>query len=128
HKASAREAIDRIWDDGNTCISCGIERAAGELAGSPVHEGLRRIVLISDGQANAGLWDRNDLVGLATETAARGISISAVGVGLDFDEVTMTRLADVGHGHYYFVEDAARLGQMFERELGGLAETVAADV
>jgi len=42
--------------------------------------------------------------------------------------VTMTRLADVGHGHYYFVEDTAKLGAMFERELGGLAETVATDV
>jgi Ca-activated chloride channel family protein len=127
-KSSARQAIDQIWDDGNTCISCGIERGAAELAASPVHDGLRRMVLISDGQANSGLSDRNDLAQLATETAARGISISAVGVGLDFDELTMTRLADVGHGHYYFVEDTARLGQMFERELGGLAETVAADV
>ena len=40
----------------------------------------------------------------------------------------MTHLADVGHGHYYFVEDTAKLGEMFARELGGLAETVAADV
>ncbi|HEY5945684.1 MAG TPA: VWA domain-containing protein [Kofleriaceae bacterium] len=127
-KAAARDAIDRIWDDGNTCISCGISRGAAELATSPVHDGLRRMVLISDGQANTGLWDRNDLAQLATETATRGISISTVGVGLDFDEVTMTELADVGHGHYYFVEDTAKLGQMFERELGGLAETVAADV
>jgi len=127
-KASAREAIDRIWDDGNTCISCGITRGASELATTPVHDGLRRMVLISDGQANTGRWDRNDLAQLAAETAARGVSISTVGVGLDFDEVTMTQLADVGHGHYYFVEDTAKLGQMFERELGGLAETVASDV
>jgi hypothetical protein len=49
-------------------------------------------------------------------------------VGLDFDELTMTRLADVGHGHYHFAEDAAQLGEMFERELGGLAETIASDV
>ena len=128
NKAAAREAIDRIWDDGNTCISCGITRGAAELVSTPVHDGLRRMVLISDGQANTGLWDRNDLAQLATETAARGISISTVGVGLDFDEVTMTQLADVGHGHYYFVEDTAKLGALFERELGGLAETVAADV
>jgi Ca-activated chloride channel homolog len=128
NKTAAFAAIEQIWDDGNTCISCGIARGAAELAATPVHDGLRRMVLISDGQANTGLWDRNDLAQLATETAARGISISTVGVGLDFDEVTMTQLADVGHGHYYFVEDTAKLGAMFERELGGLAETVAADV
>jgi Ca-activated chloride channel family protein len=127
-KAEARAAIERIWEDGNTCISCGITRGATELAKTPVDGGVRRMVLISDGQANAGLHDRGDLAQLATETAARGISISTVGVGLDFDEITMTNLADVGHGHYYFVEDTARLAQMFERELGGLAETVASDV
>ncbi len=127
-KAAAQRAIHQIYDDGNPGISCGITRGAAELARSPIHDGLRRMVLISDGQANTGLWDRNDLYALATETAARGISISTVGVGLDFDEITMTRLADVGHGHYYFVEDTAKLGEMFARELGGLAETVAADV
>jgi Ca-activated chloride channel family protein len=128
NKAAARDAIDKIWDDGNTCISCGITRGAAELATTPVHDGLRRMVLISDGQANTGMWNRDDLAQLATSTAERGISISTVGVGLDFDEVTMTHLADVGHGNYYFVEDTANLGAMFARELGGLAETVASDV
>jgi Ca-activated chloride channel family protein len=128
NKAAARAAIDAIWDDGNTCISCGLERGAAELATTPVSGGVRRMVLISDGQANMGRYLPGDLAQLATETAARGVSVSTVGVGLDFDEVTMTNLADVGHGNYYFVEDTAQLGRMFERELGGLAETVASDV
>jgi Ca-activated chloride channel family protein len=127
-KAAARTAIAQIYDEGNTCISCGIEQGAAELSRSPVIGGLSRMVLISDGQANSGLSDRNELAQLATETAARGVSISTVGVGLDFDEVTMTRLADVGHGHYYFVEDTANLAAMFHQELDGMTETVAADV
>lgn len=128
NKAAARAAIERIWDDGNTCISCGIERAAAELGTTPVAGGVRRMVLISDGQANMGRYQPAELAQLATETAARGVSISTVGVGLDFDEVTMTRIADVAHGHYYFVEDTAQLAHMFERELRGLAKTVASDV
>jgi hypothetical protein len=40
----------------------------------------------------------------------------------------MVRLADVGRGNYYFVEDTRHLDAMFAKELGGLAETVAADV
>jgi Ca-activated chloride channel homolog len=126
-KAGARDAIAGIWDDGNTCISCGLARGAAELARTPIAGGLRRIVLISDGQANTGVRDPNGLAQLATDTAARGISISTVGVGLDFDEVTMTRLADVGRGRYYFVEDTAELARQFATELAGLAETVASD-
>lgn len=128
NKATARAAISRIYDDGGTCISCGLTRGAAELARTPVDGGLQRIVLISDGQANEGLWDRGELAQLAANTAAHGVSISALGVGLDFDEVTMQRIAEVGRGNYYFVEDTAQLAAMFQRELGGLTETVASDV
>lgn len=56
------------------------------------------------------------------------MSISTVGVGLDFDEATMRRLAEVGHGNYHFVEDTVALSAMFGRELATLSQTVAADV
>ena len=128
NKSAARAAIERIYDDGGTCISCGLVRGAAELDASPIGDGVRRIVLISDGQANEGIWDRDELAQLAASTAAHGTSISAVGVGLDFDEVTMQRIASVGRGNYYFVEDTANLSAMFAKELGGLAETVASDV
>ncbi|MGH9884594.1 MAG: vWA domain-containing protein [bacterium] len=131
NKAAARAAIETIDDDGGTCISCGLESGAHEVARSPIasHErGLRRILLISDGQANEGLYDRDELAQLAANKTARGVSISTVGVGLDFDEVTMRRLAEVGRGSYYFVEDTVALSAMFSRELGSLAKTVASEV
>jgi Ca-activated chloride channel homolog len=127
-KAEARAAIETIDDDGGTCISCGLETAARELAHSPIEGGLRRILLISDGQANVGLHERDELAQLAAHTAARGASISTVGVGLDFDEATMRRLAEVGRGNYYFVEDTVALSAMFSRELGNLSRTIASDV
>lgn len=127
NKAAARASIARIYDDGGTCISCGLVRGASELARSPIGDGLRRIVLISDGQANEGIWERGELAALAASTAEGGASISALGVGLDFDELTMQRIAEVGRGNYYFVEDTANLAAMFQRELGGLTQTVAAD-
>jgi Ca-activated chloride channel family protein len=128
NKAAARAAIETIEDEGGTCISCGLDTAAAEVARSPIPGGVRRIVLISDGQANEGLYDRDELAGLAAGKAAGGVSISTVGVGLDFDETTMRRLAEVGHGNYYFVEDTVALSTMFGRELASLGQTVAADV
>lgn len=128
HKRDAADAIDRIYDDGGTCTSCGINRGAAELERSPIQGGVERMVLISDGQANEGVWDRDELVELAQATAARGISITTVGVGLDFDEQTMIRLGEVGRGNYYFVQDTANLGAMFAHELSDLGATVATDV
>jgi len=128
HKAEAREAIDQIYDDGGTCTSCGIDRGAAEMTRSPITGGIQRMVLISDGQANEGVWDRDELVALAQTTTAHGVSISTVGVGLDFDEQTMIRLGEVGRGHYYFVEDTANLDQMFASELASLGDTIATDL
>jgi Ca-activated chloride channel family protein len=90
--------------------------------------GLRRILLISDGQANEGVSDRDELAQLATGTATRAIPISMVDVGLDVDEATMRRLAEVGRGNYYFVEDTVALSAMFMRELAGLGHIVASAV
>jgi len=128
NKAAARAAIETIDDDGGTCISCGLAAAAAEVARSPVAGGLRRLLLISDGQANEGVYDRDELAALAGRTAATGVSISTVGVGLDFDEATMRRLAEVGRGNYYFVEDTVALSAMFGRELATLSQTVASGV
>jgi Ca-activated chloride channel homolog len=127
NKAAAQTAIELIDDDGGTCISCGLEAGAAEIGRAPCG-GLRRLLLISDGQANEGIADRDELARLAANAAARGMSLSAVGVGLDFDERTMRRLAEVGRGNYYFVEDTVALSQMFVRELGTLSQTTATDV
>jgi Ca-activated chloride channel family protein len=86
------------------------------------------MLLISDGQANAGVYDRDALAALAARTAAGGVSISTAGVGLDFDEMTMRRLAEVGRGNYYFVEDTVALSTMFGHELATLSQTVATDL
>jgi len=128
HKRHALGAILDLAVDNGTCISCGLARGGEWLARTPIEQGIRRLVLISDGYANLGLRDRDDLVQLAAETAAHGASITAVGVGLDFDEQTMMRIAEVGRGNYYYVEDTGRLDAAFDREVAGLAETVATDV
>lgn len=121
-RAEAKAAIDALTADGGTNISGGLQLGADELARARTP--LRRMVLISDGQANEGIYDRAGLVRLAGKRAASGISITAVGVGLDFNEETMAGIAVAGRGNYHFVEDAAQLGAMFVAELGSLGETV----
>ncbi|MFT3700669.1 MAG: VWA domain-containing protein [Kofleriaceae bacterium] len=126
-KRAAKLAIDDITADGGTCTSCGLTRGETELAQTPV-PGAHRVILISDGQANEGVWDRDALVDLVRGIASHGDSVSAVGVGLDFDEQTMMRIADNGRGNYHFVDDTDRLAAMFATELHTLQNTVATNV
>ncbi len=127
-KRAAQSAIERIYDDGGTNLSGGLVAGTTEIVGARNPEAVARIVLISDGIANEGLFARDDLQRLAADTAARGVSITTVGIGLDFDERTMTSIANSGRGNYYFVESAAALPQMFETEMARLGATVATDV
>lgn len=129
NKTAARSAIQTINDESSTCISCGLATGAYEVTHSPDQgDSLRRILLISDGQANAGTSDRDELTTLAGRLADDGGSLSTVGVGLDFDERTMRRLAAVGRGNYYFVEDTVSLSALFRREIEALNQTVASNV
>jgi Ca-activated chloride channel family protein len=128
HKELAYRAIDELVPDNGTCISCGITSAAEWLARTPVERGIRRIVLISDGRPLLGLRDPDDLAQLASDTAARGISISTVGVGDDFEAQLLMRLAAVGRGAYHGGEGAAALDEAFDREAAGLSRTVATSV
>ncbi len=127
-KRDAANAIDRIVASGGTCASCGIARGERELAAAADRRGIHRMVFISDGQASIGIHDPQQLIELAGETAARGTSITAVGVGLDFDELTMSSIATAGHGNYYFAKDTEQLAPMFATELAAMRHIVATHV
>lgn len=123
---AAGRALARMCADGGTNLSGGLTAARQQLAGPGAAGEIRRVVLISDGQANEGIVDPAGLADLAADIATRGISLTTVGVGLDFDERVMARMAVAGRGHYYFAESAGALARMFAEEmhkLGAIAAT-----
>jgi Ca-activated chloride channel family protein len=126
-KARAKALIEGLDADGGTNISEGLTIGADALGRAAARDDVRRVVLISDGQANEGVYDRTGLEGIAADIAAHGASITAVGVGLDVDERTRAARATGGRGNYYFVERVADLGQIFDRELGSMGDTVASE-
>ncbi len=126
-KQRATTAIGGMYADGGTNISDGLTIGSGAVAVAGNDDELRRIVLISDGDPRDGLTDPEQLAALAGDIAAHGVSISTVGVGLDFKEQVMTSLSVAGHGNYYFVEDTQQLASMFDHELDSLGQTIASD-
>lgn len=129
HVTSAQRAILQIRDDGGTNMSGGLLAARDQLTRAEKLSGrVARIVLISDGKANEGIVGMEPLAQLANETAQAGMSVTTVGVGLDYDERVMTRMAVAGRGSYYFVESADKLRAMFASELGDLGKTTATQV
>lgn len=128
-KQAALDAISAIYTDGGTNLSGGLQAAQSQLVGlTGVSSRVQRIVLLSDGQANEGIVNPADLARLAANSSAQGVSITTVGIGLDFDEKSMTGIALSGGGNYYFAESADMLATLFDTELQKLGATAATQI
>ena len=105
-KALALDRLKTLDARGNTDLSGGWMRGAEEVgavreadAGTSARpDALSRVLLLSDGLANNGETDPDVLARKAAELRAKGIATSTFGVGADFDEVLMSRLATDGGG------------------------------
>ena len=101
--------------------------ASAESSQAEADTALRRVLLLSDGQANQGETNPDVLARHAADLRAKGIATSTFGVGADFDEVLMSRLATEGGGHFYFIEHPAQIPDFLTSELGEALEVVARD-
>jgi Ca-activated chloride channel family protein len=120
-KTLASTRLRAIDARGSTDLCGGWMRGADELR----TEG--RVLLLSDGLANHGETDPDRLAQHARDLRARGIVTSTFGLGADFDERLMSRLATEGGGHFYYIEDPAQIPDFFTSELGEALEVVARD-
>ena len=133
-KKLALTRLSAIDARGGTDLCAGWLRGAEELgsgatpaADTAFDASLRRVLLLSDGQANEGETNHDVLARRAAELRAKGIATSTFGLGADFDEVLMSRLATEGGGHFYFIEQPAQIPDILTSELGEALEVVARD-
>ena len=98
------------------------------MAGHLAELGVNRCLLLTDGLANVGITDPDELGHHAAELRARGVSTSTFGVGNDFDERLLQALADAGGGHFYYIADAPQIRDAITSEVGETLEVVARDV
>jgi Ca-activated chloride channel family protein len=103
-------------------MSTGLQMGLGVIEAARAAARTPRTILISDGLAA----ESHEVLRADAARAARGeITLSAVGVGSDFDEDLMSMLADVGTGNYFYLEDARQLAGVFAAEFATARETVA---
>lgn len=87
-------------------------------------ETVSRVLLLTDGLANHGITNREELARHASELRQRGVSTSTFGVGADFDERLLRNMAHGGGGNFYFLENALQIPDLMTSELGEALEVV----
>lgn len=124
---SVESAIARIRSGGSTNLSGGW-LLARKLVQEGRVEGVNRVVLLTDGQANVGLAKPEQLLGLAEGGAARGITTTCFGFGEHYDEDLLEAMALAGRGNYWYVEQDDQMARIFEVEIEGLVALAAQNV
>jgi Ca-activated chloride channel family protein len=118
HRGQVHDAIDELETQSSTNLGAGVETGYATAT-----EGLRkgatnRVVLISDGLANTGDTSADSILErIADERRDHGITLFGVGVGSDYGDALMEKLADKGDGHTAYVPDDADARKVFVDQL-----------
>ena len=121
-KRRALAALREIEPRGGTDLGAGWLSACEQIAEFLDEERVSRCLLLTDGLANEGITDRDELARHAGELRQRGVSTSTFGVGADFDERLLRDMAHEGGGNFYFIEGASQIPGMLTGELGEALE------
>ncbi|MFN9012710.1 MAG: vWA domain-containing protein [Betaproteobacteria bacterium] len=114
--APQRAAIAGIHAGGNTNLHGGWKEGADALV-DVAGQGLKRVILLSDGQANEGVTDPAEIAAQCAAWATKGITTSTYGLGNSFNEELMVAMARAGAGNHYYGDTANDLMEPFQQEL-----------
>ncbi len=126
--ATIVEAIDALEPGGSTDVDAGLRLGYSLADRSALIGGINRVLLFSDGVVTSGPQAADELLAHVAESAARGVTISTLGVGVDnYDDVLLEQLADRGNGNYVYIDRLAEAERVLVRSLGGTLQVVARD-
>jgi Ca-activated chloride channel family protein len=125
-RGQIESSIRSIRLGGDTCISCGLEEGMRQLQLTSLSgDHVNRMILLSDGATNSGIKDMSGMRTMASRMSSKGVTISTIGVDVDFDEKMMAAIANEGNGKHHFVANANALPAVFAQEFDDVLASVA---
>ncbi len=127
-KAAIKRLIDEVYPRGSTNLGGGLLEGLRQAQKNVGREYVNRVILLSDGLANVGITNPTELkpvVRQAQRYRNQSISVTTMGVGLDYNENLMMGLAESGGGNYYFIERPKDLASIVRKEMNMLSSVLA---
>ena len=115
-------------------MSGGLLRAMNMMRVRQLCNPVGSILLLTDGQANVGISNHDDLLrAVAGMTAASptyhpSYTLNTFGFGSEHSALLLRRLSDAGHGMYFYVAGEEDIPQSFADCIGGLLSVVAQNI
>jgi Ca-activated chloride channel family protein len=120
--------IDAIQCAGSTNMVEGL-RVGYEMAHKTFGAGrINRVILCSDGMANIGASEAEELLATAATFREQGVCFTSVGFGMgSYNDEVLQKLADKGDGSYVFVDSRTQARAVFVDGLTATLQAIARD-
>ncbi len=123
--AALREHISEVQASGGTEMARGLEQTLEQMYRVVAFSGVRRIILLTDGQTYG---DENRCVELARQAQEAGIGITALGVGEEWNEDLLATIAAHGNSRSEYIANAEAITSIFREEMRLLQGIVAQEM
>lgn len=120
-----QDAIAGLRPDGNTNLHGGLMLGLDQLLKVEVGNKARRVIVLTDGIANTGVVDAQEIARSVAVRSGDAVEVSTIGLGTDLDVALLQRLAKKNRGLFHFVADEADVAKVFVREADSLLVPVA---
>lgn len=127
-KSQVLMAISTIVLGGSTNLHGGWLMGATEVAKKMSNDFINRVVILTDGQTNAGIQNPAHIAKDVAGLYEKSISTTTFGIGEQFNEDLLQKMATAGGGNFYYIDDDTKLSKMFEDEFNGLNNLCATEV
>jgi Ca-activated chloride channel family protein len=121
-KTALLTQVETIEEMGGTAMSLGLQAGQAELQRYLGPDRVSHMLVLTDGQT----WgDEETCVAIAKSLGDMGVSITALGLGTEWNEKLLDDLADSTGGSSDYVADPANIGKYFQRTLQQAHGTIA---
>ncbi|HEY0867436.1 MAG TPA: VWA domain-containing protein [Fimbriimonas sp.] len=124
-KEPIKAGIQRLMPGNTTDLYGGMSLGAQQLAATPDPGRATRMIVLSDGDPTTGIKDFQSLVNQAGDIKTRGITVTFLGFGPDYNEELLASMAKKSGGNYYFIPQPQMIPDIFRTELEKLMTVVA---
>jgi hypothetical protein len=122
-----KRLIRGIEPGSSTNIHAGLMLGYQEALKNYSRDSTNRVVLLTDGIANTGVTEPEQIARESLSYNDRGIDLSTIGVGLDLNKDLLRQLAKSGRGLFHFVAAAEDIEKVFLKEVQSLVSPVASE-
>ena len=112
-----KQHIARITPGNTTNLFDGLYAGGAQAASVPLDGYVTRVLLLTDGEPTAGLKDFPSIVQQVADLKTRGVTVTALGFGPEYNEELMAGIARRSGGNYYYIARPEEIPDVFRREM-----------